>query len=94
MFAISLGDDGAELRPLEPWNAEECFTHIDRSREFIGRYIGLADAAADPDSARAFLQSYADKTAADGDRIYGIWSGGNADRRRPVPRLRRAGRHL
>ncbi|MFI2029500.1 GNAT family N-acetyltransferase [Streptomyces buecherae] len=76
MFAKSLGDDGAELRPLEPWHAEEYFTHIDRSREFIGRYIGLADAAADLDSARAFLQSYADKTAADGGRIYGIWLDG------------------
>ncbi|WP_184573527.1 GNAT family N-acetyltransferase [Streptomyces zagrosensis] len=76
MFAILLGDDGAELRPLEPWNAEEYLTHLDRSRDHIGRYIGLADAATDLDSARAFLQSYADKTAADGGRIYGIWLDG------------------
>ena len=31
MFAISLGDDGAELRPLEPWQAEEFLAHMDRA---------------------------------------------------------------
>ena len=76
MFAISLGDDGAELRPLEPWRAEEFLAHIDRGREFIGQYIGLAAAATDIGSARGFLQSYADKQAADGGRIYGIWLDG------------------
>lgn len=71
MFAISLGD-GAELGLLEPWQAEEYFAHIERGRAFIGQYIGLADAARDLGSARAFLQSYADKQAADGGRIFGI----------------------
>ncbi|ALC20675.1 GNAT family N-acetyltransferase [Streptomyces pristinaespiralis] len=73
MFAISLGDDGAELRPLEPWQAEEFFAHIDRGREYIGRHVGLPDIVKDVPAARAFLQSYADKTAADKGRIYGIW---------------------
>ena len=41
MFAISLGDDGAELRPLEPWQAEEFLAHMDRGRDFIGQYIPL-----------------------------------------------------
>src|SRR5262245_11800526 len=54
MYAIPLGEDGAELRPLEPWQAEEFLAHMDRGREFIGRRIGLADAAADLASARAF----------------------------------------
>ncbi|MBT2382905.1 GNAT family N-acetyltransferase [Streptomyces sp. ISL-11] len=76
MFAISLGDDGAELRPLEPWNAEEYLAHIDRSREYIGRHIALAERATDLVSARSFLQSYADKKAADSGRIYGIWVDG------------------
>ncbi|MEV4869177.1 GNAT family N-acetyltransferase [Streptomyces syringium] len=76
MFAISLGDDGAELRPLEPWNAEEYLAHIDRSREYIGRHIALADRAVDLASATAFLQLYADKKAADSGRIYGIWADG------------------
>ncbi|KAA6212878.1 N-acetyltransferase [Streptomyces albofaciens JCM 4342] len=74
MFAISLGDDGAELRPLEPYHAEEYLAHIDRGREYIGRFIGLADQCADLDSARAFLRSYAEKAADDSGRLYGIWT--------------------
>ncbi|MFI7090008.1 GNAT family N-acetyltransferase [Streptomyces lydicus] len=75
MFAISLGD-GAELRPLEPWQAEEFLAHMDRGRAFIGRHVGLPDAATDLDSARRWLQSYADKAAADAGRLYGIWLDG------------------
>ncbi|KOT52469.1 MULTISPECIES: GNAT family N-acetyltransferase [Streptomyces] len=74
MFAISLGDDGAELRPLEPYHAEEYLAHIDRGREYIGRFIGLADVCTDLDSARAFLRSYAEKAADDSGRLYGIWT--------------------
>ena len=74
MFATSLGDDGAELRPLEPWRAEEFLAHMDRGREFVGQHIGLADAVTDLESSRSFLQSYADKAAADTGRIYGIWT--------------------
>lgn len=71
MFAMSLGD-GAELVPLEPWQADEFLAHIDRGRDFIGRHVGLPDLVTDLDSARAWLQSYADKTAADAGRLYGI----------------------
>ncbi|MFE9769128.1 GNAT family N-acetyltransferase [Streptomyces sp. NPDC005808] len=73
MYAISLGDDGAELRPLEPWHAEELLAHMERGREFIGRHIALPDAVKDLPSARAFLQAYADKRAADEGYLYGIW---------------------
>jgi ribosomal-protein-serine acetyltransferase len=76
MYAVSLGDDGAELRPLEPWQAEEFLAHIDRGREFIGRHVGLPDRVVDVESSRSHLQAYADKAAADQGRIYGIWSGG------------------
>ncbi|MFE5591221.1 GNAT family N-acetyltransferase [Streptomyces sp. NPDC056549] len=76
MFAISLGDDGAELRPLEPWRAEELLAHMDRGREFIGQHIGLPDVVSDLDSARAYLRSYAEKAANDAGRLYGIWSEG------------------
>jgi ribosomal-protein-serine acetyltransferase len=76
MFARSLGDDGAELRPLEPWQAPEFLSHMDRGRDFIGQHIGLADVVTDLGSARAFLQSYADKTATDTGRISGIWADG------------------
>ncbi|MFB9907730.1 GNAT family N-acetyltransferase [Allokutzneria oryzae] len=76
MFAVSLGDDGAQLRPLEPWQAEEFLTHMNRGREFIGRYIGLADVVTDLESSRSFLRAYAEKAAADTGRIYGIWTNG------------------
>lgn len=75
MFARALGD-GAELRPLEPWQAEEFLAHMDRGRDFIGRYVGLPDATADLDAARRWLRSYADKAAADTGRLYGIWCEG------------------
>ncbi|MFJ4833284.1 GNAT family N-acetyltransferase [Streptomyces sp. NPDC088747] len=73
MFAISLGDDGAELRPLEPWHAEEFLAHIERGREFIGRHVSLPDAVKDLPAARSLLQAYADKRAADQGYLYGIW---------------------
>ncbi|GAA2337274.1 GNAT family protein [Streptomyces cuspidosporus] len=76
MYAIPLGDDGAELRPLEPWRAQEFLAHMDRGREFIGQYITLADAVTDVESSRSFLLGYADKAAADTGRIHGIWADG------------------
>jgi ribosomal-protein-serine acetyltransferase len=76
MYAISLGDDGAALRPLEPWRAEEFLAHMDRGREFVGRYISLPDAVTDLASSRAYLKSYADKAATDTGRIHGIFTDG------------------
>ena len=76
MYTRSLGDDGAELRPLEPWQAGEFLSHMDRGREFIGRHIGLPDIVTDLESSRSYLQSYAEKAAADTGRIYGIWTDG------------------
>ncbi|MFI9237214.1 GNAT family N-acetyltransferase [Streptomyces sp. NPDC053079] len=76
MYAISLGDDGAELRPLEPWQAEEFLAHIDRGREFIGQHNALPDVVADLESSRAFLQAYAQRAATDTGRLYGIRTDG------------------
>lgn len=73
MFGRTLGSDGAQLRPLEPWRAEEFFAHMERGRDFIGQHIGFADAAKDLASARDLLEGYADKAAADTGRIFGIW---------------------
>ncbi|RKT82367.1 Protein N-acetyltransferase, RimJ/RimL family [Saccharopolyspora antimicrobica] len=73
MFSISLGDDNAVLRPLEPWRAAEFLAHMDRGRELVGQHIGLADAVTDLASSRAFLQQYAEKAATDTGRIFGIW---------------------
>ncbi|MEU7553511.1 GNAT family protein [Streptomyces sp. NPDC044571] len=71
MFSIDLAED-AQLFPLEIWHAEEFLTHMDRGREYIGEHIVLADFVTDLDSAQGFLSAYAQKTAADGGRIYGI----------------------
>ncbi|MCW7944194.1 GCN5 family acetyltransferase [Streptomyces hygroscopicus] len=73
MYAIPLGDDGAELRPLEPWHAEEFLAHLDRGREFITQHIPFGANATDTASARAVLQSYADKRAADTGSLHGLW---------------------
>lgn len=76
MYAIPLGDDGAELRPLEPRHAEEFLANMDRGREFIGRYITLPDRVTDLESSRAYLRAYATKAASDNGRIDGIWLDG------------------
>lgn len=76
MYAISLGDDGAELRPLEPWHAEEFLAHLERGREFINQYIPFGAQATDVDSAREALQRYADMRAADTGSLHGLWLDG------------------
>ena len=76
MYAISLGDDGAELRPLEPWHAEEFLAHLDRGREFIGQYIPFGTNATDLDSARALLQRTPTSAPPTPGRLYGIWLDG------------------
>lgn len=76
MYAMPLGDDGAELAPLEPPQAEEFLAHIDRGREFIGRFNALPDVVTDLESSRAFLRAYAEKAASDTGRIHGIRADG------------------
>ena len=74
MYTISLSTaPPAELRPLEPWMAAEFFAHVERGRATIDPWIPWASFSTDLDSARATLQRYADKQAADAGRIHGIW---------------------
>ncbi|MEV0320675.1 GNAT family protein [Streptomyces sp. NPDC050658] len=75
MYAIPL-TEGAELRTLEPWQTDEFLAHIDRGRDSIDPWIPWAARSTDAESARATLQLYADKQAADTGRIYGIWLDG------------------
>ncbi|MFG1603891.1 GNAT family N-acetyltransferase [Actinoplanes sp. NPDC049265] len=75
MYAVDLGE-GAQLRPLEPWQAEEFLTHIDRARDFVDPWIPWATRSTDLDSARATLQRWADQQARDEGRIFGIWLDG------------------
>jgi RimJ/RimL family protein N-acetyltransferase len=76
MYAKALGDDGAELRPLEPWHAEEFLAHMDRGREFITRHIPFGTQVTDTGSARDLLTSYAQKRAADSGSLHGLWLDG------------------
>jgi RimJ/RimL family protein N-acetyltransferase len=66
----------ATLRLLEPWQAEEFAAHMDRAREHIRPWVGPSFVTTDVDGARATLQRYADATARDGNRIFGIWADG------------------
>jgi ribosomal-protein-serine acetyltransferase len=72
VYSVDLGG-GAALRPLEPWQAEEFLAHMDRARDTVDPWIPWASISTDLASARATLQRYADKQAADRGRIYGIW---------------------
>ncbi len=73
LFANPLGDDGAQLRPLEPWNAQELLDHLERCRGYVGRYTPLADSVTDLPSSRAILTRFADRARDDTARIAGIW---------------------
>ena len=75
MFATPLRDD-AELRQLEPWNAEEFAANLDRCREAIRPWVGASFVAEGVDGARATLERYAEAQAKDGARLYGIWRDG------------------
>lgn len=76
MYARALGDDGAELRPLETWHAEEFLAHLDRGRAFIGQHIAFGTGLHDAEAARVMLRSYADKRAADSGSMHGLWLDG------------------
>ena len=74
MYAITLSETPpAELRPLEPWMAEEFLAHVERARATVDPWIPWASFSTDLESARATLQRYADGQAADARRIHGIW---------------------
>lgn len=75
MFDVPLTTGGV-LKHLEPWRAEEFSTHLDRARAHIRPWVGPAFIAAGIDGARGTLTRYAEATARDGARIYGIWDDG------------------
>lgn len=54
MFALKLAE-GAEARPLEPWQAEEFAGHVERVREEISPWIPWAGNVTGTESAREFL---------------------------------------
>jgi ribosomal-protein-serine acetyltransferase len=76
MLALPLGD-GAELRALEPWRAGEFAAYVDRVRRHLAPWLPWAVDIVDEETARAFLQRYADGQAQDRRRIFGIWLDGH-----------------
>lgn len=74
MLGIALTDD-AVLRSLEPWRAAEFAEHVDRVRDHLRPWLWWATVVVDDETARTFLQGFADDLAKDGRRIYGIWVG-------------------
>jgi len=75
MFSHPLSST-AELRSLEIWNTEEFAQHMDRAREHIRPWVGPSFVTDSVDGARATLTRYAEHTAKDGARIFGIWDDG------------------
>lgn len=68
--------ENAEIRALEPWNAEEFAQFIAEHREHLSRWLPWAAALTDTEGTQKWLQRYADDQAKDGGRIYGIWQDG------------------
>ncbi|GGM21552.1 GNAT family N-acetyltransferase [Dactylosporangium sucinum] len=75
MFSVPLAE-GAELRPLEPWQAGEFLAHMDRARAVVDPWIPWAGRSTDLETTRLTLQRYADLQARDAGRLFGIWLDG------------------
>ncbi|MBB5870291.1 RimJ/RimL family protein N-acetyltransferase [Allocatelliglobosispora scoriae] len=66
----------ADLRTLEPFHAPQFAAYIDRNRDHLSPWLPWAVMLTDEEQTRAWLQRYADDTARDAGRIYGIWLDG------------------
>jgi RimJ/RimL family protein N-acetyltransferase len=75
MLSLRLTDD-AELRALEPWNADEFAQHVAAAEEYFARWLPWGHSAAEPAGTLAILQRYADSQARGEGRIFGIWVDG------------------
>jgi ribosomal-protein-serine acetyltransferase len=75
MFSRALSPT-AELRTLEPWQAEEFAAHLERAGEHIRPWVAAAFVTHGVEAARATLERFADRTAHDGGRLFGIWDDG------------------
>ncbi len=71
MLSLDLGD-GLALAPLEPWSAAEFAAFVAAERSHLAPWLPWGSSVKDEESARGFLQRYADRTAADGPRIYAL----------------------
>ncbi|MFD7897130.1 GNAT family N-acetyltransferase [Streptomyces sp. NPDC059743] len=69
----------AELRPLEPWQATAFAAYVDRVRPHLSPWLPWAHVITDTESARQWLQRYADEQAKGSGRIFGIWVDGKLE---------------
>lgn len=72
MLSLRLTDN-AELRALEPWQADEFAAHVAAAEEHLARWLAWGHTAADPAGAQVLLQRYADAQARGEGRMFGIW---------------------
>jgi RimJ/RimL family protein N-acetyltransferase len=75
MLWYPLGD-GVRLGPLEPWHAEPFAVSVGVMREHLAPWVPFAHTVIDVESARQFLQRFADQHAADTRHVYAIWRDG------------------
>lgn len=75
MLTYDLGD-GAELRDLEPWQAEEFAEHVARARDHLRPWLPWSSQVVDVESARRRLRDHVEDRARDTARWYGIWLDG------------------
>ncbi|MGW4698076.1 GNAT family N-acetyltransferase [Kitasatospora cineracea] len=75
MLSLPLAE-GAELRALEPWRAEEFYEFIERARPHLAPWLPWATEMDEPAKVRRWLDRCAEEQARDGRRIYGIWLDG------------------
>src|SRR3954464_12599457 len=75
MLSLDLAD-GIRLATLEPWQAAEFADFVAAERGHLAPWLPWAASIDSEERARAFLQRYADRTAADGPRIYALRADG------------------
>jgi RimJ/RimL family protein N-acetyltransferase len=75
MLSLRLTDD-AELRALEPWNADEFAAHVAAAEEHLARWLPWGHSAATPIGAAVLLHRYAEQQSHGEGRMYGIWVDG------------------
>jgi RimJ/RimL family protein N-acetyltransferase len=75
VFLHQLGD-GAGLGALEPWHAEEFAASVAHARDHLAPWVPFAHTVTDVNTAREYLQHFADGRASDTGHAFGIWRDG------------------
>lgn len=68
--------ENAELRALEPWQADEFARHVAAARDHLASWLPWAEKSVEPEGAAAFLRRYAESQARGEGRAVGVWVDG------------------